>query len=71
MNKKISPSLLSQITYIESLIRLVKDDLIRDHILHDLKAVNLAISKLVSFRRFASEESKVHERKSRTILFLN
>ena len=43
MNKKTSPSLLRQITYIESLIRLVKDDLIRDHLLHDLDAVNLAI----------------------------
>ena len=71
MNRKTSPSLLSQITYIESLIRLVKDDLIRDHLLHDLDAVNLAISQLESFRRFASEESKVHERESRKMLFPN
>ena len=69
MNKKTSPSLLSQITYIESLIRLVKDDLIRDHMLHDLNAVNLAISQLESFLRFAVEESKVHERNSRKISF--
>ena len=65
MNRKTSPSLLSQITYIESLIRLVKDDLIRDHLLHDLDAVNLAISQLESFRRFASKGSEVHENNSR------
>ena len=45
MNKKTSSSLLNQITYIESLIRLIKDDLIRDHMLPDLEAVNLSISQ--------------------------
>ena len=61
MNKKISPSLLSQITYIESLIRLIKDDLIRDHMLPDLEAVNLSISQLKSFRNLAKEQCKVSE----------
>ena len=71
MNKKTSPSLLRQITYIESLIRLVKDDLIRDHLLHDLNAVNLAISQLESFRRIASEGSQSNERDSRKIAIPN
>mgnify|MGYP004241805385 CR=1 FL=1 len=53
MNKKTSPSLLDQITYIESLIRLIKDDLIRDHILTDLESMNLSISQLKSFRNLA------------------
>jgi len=61
MNKKTSPSLLSQITYIESLIRLIKDDLIRDHMLADLEAVNLSISQLKSFRNLAKEQCKVYE----------
>ena len=61
MNKKTSPSLLGQITYIESLIRLIKDDLIRDHMLPDLKAVNLSISQLKSFRKLAKEQCKVYE----------
>ena len=61
MNKKTSPSLLSQITYIESLIRLIKDDLIRDHMLADLEAVNLSISQLKSFRNLAKEQCKAYE----------
>ena len=61
MNKKTSPSLLSQITYIESLIRLIKDDLIRDHMLPDLETVNLSISQLKSFRNLAKEQCKVYE----------
>ena len=58
MNRKTSPSLLRQITYVESLIRLIKDDLIRDHMLPDLGSVNLAISELESFRKCAIEKSK-------------
>ncbi len=62
MNRKTSPSLLRQITYIESLIRLIKDDIIRDHMLPDLGAVNLAISELESFRNGSNEKSKVYTR---------
>ncbi len=60
MNRKTSPSLLRKITYVESLIRLIKDDIIRDHMLPELGAVNLAISELESFRICANEQSKMH-----------
>jgi len=61
INKKTFPSLLSQITYIESLIRLIKDDLIRDDMLSELEAVNLSISKLTSFRNLVKDQIKVYE----------
>ena len=62
MNRKTSPSLLREITYVESLIRLIKDDIIREHMLPDLGALNLAISELESFRNCANKESKVYAR---------
>ena len=59
--KKTSSSLIRQNTYIEALIRLIKDDLIRDHMLPDLEAVNLSISQLKSFRNLAKDQCKVYE----------
>ena len=45
-------SFLSQITHIESIVRLIKDDFLRERLMPDLNNVNLAISELESLHDF-------------------
>ena len=48
MTKKNSQPLLRKITHIEALIRLIKDDFLREQLMPDLKTLNSVISELES-----------------------
>jgi len=45
-------SLLTKITHIEAIVRLIKDDFLRERLMPDLNNVNLAISELESLHDF-------------------
>ena len=52
MTRLATKSFLSQITHIESIVRLIKDDFLRERLMPDLNNVNLAISELESLHDF-------------------
>ena len=52
MTRPAPQSLLFKITQIESMVRLIKDDFLRDRLIPDLNTVDSVISKLESLRDF-------------------
>ena len=56
MTRLTTKSFLSQITYIESIVRLIKDDFLRERLMPDLNNVNLAISELESLHDFVCNQ---------------
>ena len=56
MTRLTTKSFLSQITHIESIVRLIKDDFLRERLMPDLNNVNLAISELESLHDFVCNQ---------------
>ncbi len=52
MTRSTPQSLLTKITHIEAIVRLIKDDFLRERLMPDLNNVNLAISELESLHDF-------------------
>ena len=52
MTRSIPQSFLTKITHIEAIVRLIKDDFLRERLMPDLNNVNLAISELESLHDF-------------------
>ena len=52
MTRSTPQSLLTKITHIEAIVRLIKDDFLRERLIPDLNNVNLAISELESLHDF-------------------
>jgi len=50
-------SFLTKITHIEAIVRLIKDDFLRERLMPDLNNVNLAISELESLRDFVCNQN--------------
>ena len=57
MTRLATKSFLSQITHIESIVRLIKDDFLRERLMPDLNHVNLAISELQSLHDFVCNQN--------------
>ena len=56
MTRLATKSFLSQITHIESIVRLIKYDFLRERSIPDLNNINLAISELESLRDFVCNQ---------------
>ena len=56
MTRLTPNSFLSRITYIESIVRLIKDDFLREHLMPELNNVDLAISELESLHEFVCNQ---------------
>ena len=67
MTRANPESLLFKITQIETIIRLIKDDFLRDHLIPDLKTVNLVISEMESLRDFVYSQKTSCTNKIRTV----
>ena len=52
MTRLATKSFLSQITHIESIVRLIKDDFLRERLIPDFNNIDLAISELESLHEF-------------------
>ena len=52
MTKSAQQSVLRKITHIEAMVRLIKDDFLRERLMPDLNKVDLAISELESLHDF-------------------
>ena len=52
MTRSTPQSFLTKITHIEAIVRLIKDDFLRERLIPDLNNVNSAISELESLRDF-------------------
>ena len=52
MTRSTPQSLITKITHIEAIVRLIKDDFLRECLMPDLNNVNLAISELESLHDF-------------------
>ena len=58
MTRSTQQSFLSKITYIEAIVRLIKDDFLRDRLIPELNTVDLVKSELDSLRDFGYNQSK-------------
>ena len=58
MTRSTQVSFLRKITYIEDMVRLIKDDFLRDHLMPELNILNLVIAELDSLRGFGCNQSK-------------
>ena len=56
MTRLTTKSFLGQITHVESIVRLIKDDFLRERLMPDLNKVNLAISELESLHDFVCNQ---------------
>ena len=65
MTRLTTKSFLSRITHIESIVRLIKDDFLRERLMPDLNSVNLAISELESLYDLACNQETVCNYKDR------
>ena len=58
MTKSTQQSVLRKITHIESMVRLMKDDFLREHLIPDKNTVNLAKSEPDSLCDFGCNKKK-------------
>ena len=56
MTRLTTNSFLSRITHIESIVRLIKDDFLRERLMPELNNVDLAISELESLHEFVCNQ---------------
>ena len=59
MTRSTTQSVLSKITHVEAVVRLIKDDFLRERSMPDLNNVNLAMSELESLRDFVCNQNTV------------
>ena len=57
MTRSTPQSFLTKITHIEAIVRLIKDDFLRERLMPDLNNVNLAISEFESLRDFVCSQN--------------
>ena len=57
MTRSTTQSVLSKITHVEAVVRLIKDDFLRERSMPDLNNVNLAMSELESLRDFVCNQN--------------
>ena len=57
MTRSTPQSVLSKITHVEAVVRLIKDDFLRERSMPDLNNVNLAMSELESLRDFVCNQN--------------
>ena len=57
MTRSIPQSFLTKITHIEAIVRLIKDDFLRERLMPDLNNVNRAISELESLSDFVCDKN--------------
>ena len=57
MTRSTPQSFLRKITHVEAIVRLIKDDFLRERSMPDLNNVNLAISELESLRDFVCNQN--------------
>ena len=57
MTRSTPQSFLSKITHIEAIVRLIKDDFLREHLMPDQNNMNSAISELESLRDFVCHQN--------------
>ena len=58
MAKLVPQSFLGKITHIEAMVRLIKDDFLRDRLMPELNTVNLIMAELDSLRDFGFNQGK-------------
>ena len=58
MTKSTHQSVLRKITHIEAMVRLIKEDFLRDRLMPELNTVNLAMAELDSLRDFGCNQGK-------------
>ena len=58
MTKSAQQSVLRKITHIEAMVRLIKDDFLRDRLMPELNTVNLVMAELDSLRDFGCNQDK-------------
>ena len=58
MTKSAQQSVLRKITHIEAMVRLIKDDFLRDRLMPELNTVNLVMAELDSLRDFGFNQDK-------------
>ena len=58
MTKLAQQSVLRKITHIEAMVRLIKDDFLRDRLMPELNSVNLVMAELDSLRDFGCNQDK-------------
>ena len=64
MNKSTQQSVLRKITHIEAMVRLIKDDFLRDRLMPELNTVNLIMAELDSLRDFGCNQGKGYVNKT-------
>jgi len=58
MTKSTQQSFLRKITHVEAMVRLIKDDFLRDRLMPELNTVNLIMAELDSLRDFGFNQGK-------------
>ena len=58
MTRSTQQSFLRKITHIEAMVRLIKDDFLRDRLMPELNILNLIIAELDSLREIGCNQSK-------------
>ena len=58
MTRATQQSFLRKITHIEDIVRLIKDDFLRDRLMPEISTVDLVKSELDSLRDFGYNQSK-------------
>ena len=58
MTRSTQQSFLRKITHIEAMVRLIKDDFLRDRLMPELNTVNLIMAELDSLRDFGCNQRK-------------
>ncbi len=58
MTKSTQQSVLRKITHIEAMVRLIKDDFLRDHLIPELNTVNLVMAELDALRDIGCNQDK-------------
>ena len=67
MARSTTQSFLCKITHIEAIVRLMKDDFLRERLMPDLNNVNLAISEMESLHEFVCNKNTGCINKSRKV----
>ena len=67
MTRSTQQSFLRKITHIEAIVRLIKDDFLRDRLMPELNTVDLVKSGLDSLRDFGCNQSKGFMNTTRTV----
>ena len=63
MTRSTTQSVLSKITHVEAVVRLIKDDFLRDRLMPELNTVNLVMAELDSLRNFGCNQGKRYANK--------